>query len=150
VKLTPPLKLTVDLPVLERISGIFSPALLRSTIIFFFLWFTMGFAYFGIVLITLILFESSDCGNASSSSSSSSESLCKPLTSKDYFDVLLTTGSELTSVVIANVLINKYLIIFTFSFILFFLTISIFIIIGLEGDLVLDFHVLLQELLHFF
>ncbi|XP_068191544.1 synaptic vesicle 2-related protein-like [Antennarius striatus] len=79
-----------------EIKDLFAPQSWRSTLLLWFIWFTVAFSYYGIVLMTTELFQSEDlCGETQGIQGEPSCYLeCHYLTSDDYEDLLWTTLSE--------------------------------------------------------
>nr|CAD7410323.1 unnamed protein product [Timema cristinae] len=82
-----------------RIKDLLSPELCRTSLLLWFIWTVCAFCYYGVVLMTTELFESteSSCTRNQSMGLKPLESCtaeCKTLTTQDYIDLLWTTLAE--------------------------------------------------------
>uniref|UniRef100_A0A914VPD8 Major facilitator superfamily (MFS) profile domain-containing protein n=1 Tax=Plectus sambesii TaxID=2011161 RepID=A0A914VPD8_9BILA len=85
-----------------RVADLFIPELRRTTLLLWFIWCTNAFSYYGVVLFTTELFQSSDAchGGSGVHTEASCPLECHILTRDDYMDLLWTTLSEFPGLLI--------------------------------------------------
>ncbi|CAK5006901.1 unnamed protein product [Meloidogyne enterolobii] len=103
-----------------KLTDLFSPTLAGTTFRLWILWTVNAFCYYGIVLLTTVLFQSGDeCHGGISkqilNNSINNETVvteppiileCKPLLKKDYIDLISTTFSEFPGLILTAILIE--------------------------------------------
>ncbi|CAD5217517.1 unnamed protein product [Bursaphelenchus okinawaensis] len=92
-----------------NIANLFVDELFKTTILLWFIWAVNAFSYYGVVLFTTVLFQSTDeChGGGTMNATTVAEIGCRPLTQKDYIDLLSTTMSEFPGLIITAVIIES-------------------------------------------
>uniref|UniRef100_A0A914VI39 Major facilitator superfamily (MFS) profile domain-containing protein n=1 Tax=Plectus sambesii TaxID=2011161 RepID=A0A914VI39_9BILA len=92
-----------------RVAELFIPELRRTTLLVWFIWCTNAFTYYGLVLFTTQMYQSSDlCHGGSDAPVDVSHSLeCHILTREDYMDILWTTLSEFPGLLITAGVIER-------------------------------------------
>ncbi|XP_040014005.1 synaptic vesicle 2-related protein-like [Xiphias gladius] len=85
-----------------QIKDLFTPQYWRTTLLLWFVWFAYAFSYYGIVLLTTVMFQTGDpCGASQGAKIEPSCNLeCKYLTSADYKDLLWTTLAEFPGILV--------------------------------------------------
>ncbi|KAK0417939.1 hypothetical protein QR680_013289 [Steinernema hermaphroditum] len=89
--------------------SLFVPNLRTTTILLWFIWMCNAFCYYGIVLFTTVLFQSTDeChgGHPLNETLNTTASECRPLVQADYFDLLSTTLAEFPGLIITATVIE--------------------------------------------
>uniref|UniRef100_A0A914LFP4 Major facilitator superfamily (MFS) profile domain-containing protein n=1 Tax=Meloidogyne incognita TaxID=6306 RepID=A0A914LFP4_MELIC len=97
-----------------KLFDLFSPTLAGTTFRLWILWTVNAFCYYGIVLLTTVLFQSGDeCHGGISKQINNSLVTetpiileCKPLLKKDYIDLISTTFSEFPGLILTAILIE--------------------------------------------
>nr|CAD2171043.1 unnamed protein product [Meloidogyne enterolobii] len=96
-----------------KLFDLFSPTLAGTTFRLWILWTVNAFCYYGIVLLTTVLFQSGDeCHGGISKQINNSVTEtpiileCKPLLKKDYIDLISTTFSEFPGLILTAILIE--------------------------------------------
>ncbi|TKR68112.1 hypothetical protein L596_024145 [Steinernema carpocapsae] len=90
-------------------ASLFVPNLRNTTILLWFIWMCNAFCYYGIVLFTTVLFQSTDeChgGHSYNETINATSTECRPLMQADYFDLLSTTLSEFPGLIITATVIE--------------------------------------------
>ncbi|CAJ0599961.1 unnamed protein product [Cylicocyclus nassatus] len=90
------------------ISNLLSRDYRTTTLLLWLIWAVDEFSYNGMVLFTTVLFQSHDECHGGLFSNGTHLETCRPLTRKDYFDLLSTTMAEFPGLII-TVLIIEYL-----------------------------------------
>ncbi|XP_053711345.1 synaptic vesicle 2-related protein-like [Synchiropus splendidus] len=91
-----------------QILALFKPQYLRTTLLLWYIWFTIAFSYYGIILLTTEMFQSGDsCGATQGSKNDPSCMMeCKYLTADDYKDLIWTTLGEFPGLIIVLVVVD--------------------------------------------
>uniref|UniRef100_A0A1I7YYF8 MFS domain-containing protein n=1 Tax=Steinernema glaseri TaxID=37863 RepID=A0A1I7YYF8_9BILA len=90
-------------------TNLFVANLRNTTILLWFIWMCNAFCYYGIVLFTTVLFQSTDeChgGHAFNETLNMTTTECRPLVRSDYVDLLSTTLSEFPGLIITALVIE--------------------------------------------
>jgi len=91
-----------------RLSDLLSKDLRRTTILLWIIWATASFSYYGVVLMSAELFESTgQLCSITSDSSQTCSSQCHPLRTSDYNHLLWTTLAEFPGIMVSLMLIEK-------------------------------------------
>ncbi|XP_068191236.1 synaptic vesicle 2-related protein-like isoform X2 [Antennarius striatus] len=92
-----------------QIKDLLSPQYRRTTLLLWFIWFSIAFNYYGLVLLTTELYQSGDpCGATQGAKTEPSCNLeCNYLTSDDYKDLLWTTLAEVPGVLVFLLIIDR-------------------------------------------
>uniref|UniRef100_A0A7E4VKE4 MFS domain-containing protein n=1 Tax=Panagrellus redivivus TaxID=6233 RepID=A0A7E4VKE4_PANRE len=90
-----------------HISNLFVPDLFKTTLLLWFIWAVNAFCYYGIVLFTTVLFQTTDeCHGGGSTNVTTTG--CHPLVQKDYIDLLSTTMSEFPGLILTACIIEWF------------------------------------------
>ena len=91
-----------------RLSDLLSKDLRRTTILLWIIWATASFSYYGVVLMSTELFESTgQLCSITSDASQTCSSQCHPLRTSDYNHLLWTTLAEFPGIMVSLMLIEK-------------------------------------------
>ena len=91
-----------------RLSDLLSKDLRRTTILLWIIWATASFSYYGVVLMSAKLFESTgQLCSITSDASQTCSSQCHPLRTSDYNHLLWTTLAEFPGIMVSLMLIEK-------------------------------------------
>ncbi|KAJ9579862.1 hypothetical protein L9F63_004464, partial [Diploptera punctata] len=91
-----------------RVSHLLRPELLRTSLLLWFIWTACAFCYYGVVLMTTELFESSCVDHASMPDHIDCTADCKELSTQDYVDLLWTTIAEFPGIFATIYVIEKF------------------------------------------
>merc|ERR1712227_716427 len=91
-----------------RLSDLLSKDLRRTTILLWIIWATASFSYYGVVLMSAELFESTgQLCSVTSAASQTCSAQCHPLRTSDYNHLLWTTLAEFPGIMVSLMLIEK-------------------------------------------
>ncbi|XP_048523169.1 synaptic vesicle 2-related protein [Dendroctonus ponderosae] len=103
---------TLSSPHRGRFRDLLVPSLRRTSLLLWFIWCSCAFCYYGLVLMTTELFESSAIACAEglrpAQSLDTCAADCKPLQTTDYIDLLWTTLAEFPGIFITIFIIERY------------------------------------------
>ncbi|KAL7647379.1 UNVERIFIED_CONTAM: hypothetical protein RMT77_000975 [Armadillidium vulgare] len=92
-----------------RIQDLLVDELRWTTLLLWFIWSSCSFCYYGVVLMTTELFDTTGdlCSISEKGVSSTCTADCRPLTSSDYLDILWTTFAEFPGIFFTIFVIEK-------------------------------------------
>ncbi|RDD44803.1 Synaptic vesicle 2-related protein [Trichoplax sp. H2] len=87
-----------------RIWDLLKPPYTKTTLLMWSIWFSAAALYYGIILMTPVLYTVDRCGNGENSIHGC---ICKPLSSDDYRNIVITTVSEFPGMIFAFLIVEQ-------------------------------------------